>query len=105
MIATLQQAADHMSGALHGVDREFDGVSTDTRTIRDGELFFALQGPNFDGTDYVRVAREAGAAGAVVCKQVDEDIAQITVDDTKAALGRLGAAWRNEHDAIVIGVT
>ena len=105
MIATLQQAADCMNGALHGVDREFGGVSTDTRTIRDGELFFALQGPNFDGTDYVRVAREAGAAGAVVSKQVDADIAQITVEDAKAALGRFAAAWRNENDAIVIGVT
>jgi UDP-N-acetylmuramoyl-tripeptide--D-alanyl-D-alanine ligase len=94
-----------MDGALRGADREFGGVSTDTRTILDGELFFALQGPNFDGTDYVRVARKAGAAGAVVSKHVDEDIAQIAVDDTKAALGRFGAAWRNEHDAIVIGVT
>lgn len=105
MIATLRQAADSMQGVLQGDDRGFGGVSTDTRTIRDGELFFALQGPNFDGRDYVRVAREAGAAGAVVGKQVGEDIAQITVDDAKAALGRFGAAWRNEHDATVIGVT
>ena len=105
MIATLRQAADSMHGVLQGDDRPFDGVSTDTRTIREGELFFALQGPNFDGRDYVRVAREAGAAGAVVGKQVSEDVAQITVDDAKAALGRFGAAWRDQHDATVIGVT
>ena len=105
MIATLQQAAESMDGVLHGRDREFGGVSTDTRSIRDGELFFALQGPNFDGRDYVRVAREAGAAGAVVGKHVDEDIAQITVDDAKAALGRFGAAWRSQYDTTVVGVT
>ena len=105
MIANLRQAADSMHGVLQGDDRPFDGVSTDTRTIREGELFFALQGPNFDGRDYVRVAREAGAAGAVVGKQVSEDVAQITVDDAKAALGRFGAAWRDQHDATVIGVT
>jgi len=105
MIATLSQAAESMQGMLRGDDRAFAGVSTDTRTIRDGELFFALQGPNFDGRDYVRVAKEAGAAGAVVGKQVNEDLAQITVDDAKAALGRFGAAWRNEHDATVVGVT
>lgn len=105
MIATLQQAAECMQGALQGADREFGGVSTDTRTIRDGELFFALQGPNFDGHDYVRAAKEAGAAGAVVDRQVNENLAQITVDDAKAALGRFGAAWRDEHDAIVVGVT
>ena len=105
MIATLSQAAESMQGMLHGDDRVFGGVSTDTRTIRDGQLFFALQGPNFDGGDYVRVAKEAGAAGAVVGKQVNEDLAQIAVDDAKAALGRFGAAWRNDHDATVVGVT
>lgn len=105
MNATLVQAAEFVQGVLHGPDSGFEGVSTDTRTLRDGELFFALQGPNFDGRDYVEVAREAGAAGAVVASQVDADIAQITVDDAKAALGRFGAAWRDEHEAVVVGVT
>ena len=105
MIATLAQAAESMQGTLHGDDRGFAGVSTDTRTIRDGELFFALQGPNFDGRDYVRVAKEAGAAGAVVTRRVNDGLAQISVDDTKAALGRFGAAWRNAHDVTVVGVT
>ena len=105
MIATLAQAAESMQGTLHGDDRDFAGVSTDTRTIREGELFFALQGPNFDGNDYVRAAKTAGAAGAVVSRRVNDDVAQITVDDTKAALGRFGAAWRSEHDALVVGVT
>lgn len=105
MNTTLVKAAEFMQGVLHGNDNDFDGVSTDTRTIRDGELFFALQGPNFDGRNYVQAAREAGAAGAVVAGQVDVDIAQIAVDDTKAALGRFGAAWREKHDATVVGVT
>ena len=105
MTATLQQAAEFMQGVLHGDDRDFDGVSTDTRTIHEGELFFALQGPNFDGNDYVRAAKEAGAAGAVVSRRVNDNVAQLIVDDTKAALGRFAAAWRNEHDATVVGVT
>ena len=105
MIATLAQAAASMQGTLHGDDRNFAGVSTDTRTIRDGELFFALQGPNFDGSDYVRAAKEAGAAGAVVRRRVHNNIPQIIVDDTKAALGRFGAAWRNDHDITVVGLT
>lgn len=105
MIATLQQAAEAMQGVLQGGDRTFDGVSTDTRTIGEGELFFALQGPNFDGRDYVRVANQAGAAGAVVAARVNEEVAQITVDDARAALGRFGAACRNEHDTTVVGVT
>ncbi len=105
MIATLAQAAAAMQGVLHGEDRAFRGISTDTRTIREGELFFALQGPNFDGRDYVAAALGRGAAGAVVAGRTRDDIAQIKVDDARAALGRFGAAWRNQHDVTVIGVT
>ena len=105
MIDTLSTAAKSMCGALHGEDRSFGGVSIDTRTIRDGELFFALQGPNFDGHDYVGTAKENGAAAAVVNALVDADIAQITVDDAKQALGRFGAAWRSDKDVVVVGVT
>ena len=105
MISTLSSAAEAMRGELHGEDRGFSGISSDTRTIREGELFFALQGPNFDGNDYIGVAAAQGAAGAVVTRTTNDGIAQITVDDARAALGRFGAAWRNEHTATVIGVT
>ena len=94
-----------MRGVLHGEDRDFAGISTDTRSLRDGELFFALQGPNFDGHDFVAVARRNGAAGAVVTQVTNDDIAQITVDDATAALGRFGAAWRDAHDITVVGIT
>ena len=105
MIDSLASAADCMQGLLHGEDRSFAGISTDTRSIRDGELFFALQGPNFDGHDYVAKARANGAAGAVVSSIVADDIAQITVDDAKQALGRFGAAWRNSKNVRVVGIT
>ena len=105
MIANLSGAAASMQGVLHGEDRDFAGISTDTRSLRDGELFFALQGPNFDGHDFVAVARRNGAAGAVVTQVTNDDIAQITVDDATAALGRFGAAWRDAHDITVVGIT
>ena len=105
MIDSLALAADCMNGSLHGSDRPFAGISTDTRSIRDGELFFALQGPNFDGHDYVGKAKASGAAGAVVSSLVEDDIAQITVDDAKLALGRFGAAWRKSRNVHVVGIT
>ncbi len=105
MIDSLSLAADCIDGVLHGEDRQFKGVSTDTRTIRAGELFFALQGPNFDGRDYVGKASASLAAGAVVGSVVSADIAQITVDDAKLALGRFAAAWRNSKDVCVVGIT
>jgi UDP-N-acetylmuramoyl-tripeptide--D-alanyl-D-alanine ligase len=105
MMSMLSAAADSMHGQLLGNDRIFDGVSTDTRTLREGELFVALEGPNFDGGDYVSQAKEKGAAAAVVGSQVEGDLAQITVGDTKLALGQLGAAWRRDKSAVVIGIT
>ncbi len=105
MISRLSSAAESMHGVLQGADRTFAGVSTDTRTLKNGELFFALSGPNFDGGEFVSQASEKGAAGAVVTARAANDLAQITVDDTRLALGRLGTAWRQQYEATVIAVT
>ena len=43
-------------------------VTTDTRTLKGGEMFFALKGENFDGNEYAMKALEAGASYAVVNK-------------------------------------
>jgi len=105
MNATLSFAASSMQGTLHGNDCTFDGVSIDSRTIQEGELFVALSGPNFDGKKFVGQARGKGAVAAVVDSAVEDDIAQIKVDDTRLALGQLGAAWRGQHSMTVIGIT
>jgi UDP-N-acetylmuramoyl-tripeptide--D-alanyl-D-alanine ligase len=105
MSTMLSAAADAMQGTLYGDDAAYAGVSTDTRTVQAGELFFAISGPNFDGADFVAQAQEKGAAGAVVTSQVPADIAQIAVDDTRIALGRLGTTWRQQQPATVVGVT
>jgi UDP-N-acetylmuramoyl-tripeptide--D-alanyl-D-alanine ligase len=105
MNMTLETAAQAMQGVLHGADCQIDRVSTDTRTLQGGELFFALQGPNFDGEEFVKQAHDKGAAAVVVATTVDDGISQIEVDDTRLALGRLGAAWRQQQPARVIGIT
>ena len=58
MEGSLIEAANIMNGTLHGTDRNFAGVSTDTRTLGPGELFFALAGPNYDGSEFVSKAAE-----------------------------------------------
>lgn len=105
MMTTLAFAAESMHGTLFGIDRLFEGVSTDTRTLKSGELFIALDGPNFSGSDYLALAHEKGAAGAVVGTKTKDDLAQIAVRDTRAALGDLGSAWRRDQSAIVVGIT
>lgn len=105
MMTTLAFAAESMHGTLFGIDRLFEGVSTDTRTLKSGELFIALDGLNFSGSDYLALAHEKGAAGAVVGTKTKDDLAQIAVRDTRAALGDLGSAWRRDQSAIVVGIT
>ena len=79
-------------------------VTTDSRTIRGGELFFALRGENFDGNDYALKALGAGAAYAVVNddfqfpEQVPEPVdgRLIRVPDPYTALRDL-AVWHRTH--------
>jgi UDP-N-acetylmuramoyl-tripeptide--D-alanyl-D-alanine ligase len=103
--STLATAAHIMNGTLSGSDRGFSGVSTDTRTLREGELFFALQGPNFDGSKFLSAAAEKDAAGAVLSGASKVEIPQISVDDTRLALGKLAAWWRERMPAKLIGIT
>lgn len=105
MESTLSRAAEAMCGELHGSDVSFRGVSTDTRTIAADELFVALQGPNFDGSKFVRAAAERKAAAAVIATRVDSTLPTITVADTRLALGQLASSWRREMSARVVGIT
>lgn len=105
MVSTLSQAAEMMHGTLVGGDATFRGVSTDTRTLRAGELFVALEGPSFDGREFLSVAAERSAAGAVVRGSTQTAIANISVADTRVALGDLAAAWRRKMPARVVGLT
>lgn len=105
MSGTLSQAAESMCGVLHGSDVAFRGVSTDTRSVQPGELFIALQGPNFDGNEFVARAAESAAVGAVVSRELTVDMPTIVVDDTLAALGKLAAFWRRQLSATVVGIT
>ncbi|MEM9688611.1 MAG: UDP-N-acetylmuramoyl-tripeptide--D-alanyl-D-alanine ligase [Pseudomonadota bacterium] len=105
MTFLIEQAAEWMRGVLHGAAGVCNGVSIDTRTIKPGDLFFALRGPNFDGHDYVGKAFKAGASAAVVETLTNKDGPQLVVDDARLALGRFGRAWRQQFDVLTVGVT
>ncbi len=83
----------------------FSGVSTDSRRIREGELFFALLGYNFDGHDFVIEALQKGAKGAVVEKAVSsvpDGKNLIYVSSTLRALGDIASAWRKSFQNLKI---
>ena len=105
MIDTLAKAANAMEGILIGKDQDFNGISIDTRTVNNGELFFALKGPNFDGHEFIEDANLNGAIATVVSNESSDKNTKIKVDDTRSALGKFGAAWRKEYDLCVVGIT
>lgn len=81
-------------------------VSTDTRSLSPGQLFVALKGVNFDGHASLEQAHSAGACAAIVeHKNLDVDLPQIVLGDTRLALTRISKAWRQQFAIPVIGVT
>ena len=91
-----------------GDDVEVTGVSTDTRTVADGQLFIALSGERFDAHDFLDQAITAGATALLVSDESKLPAgcsAVVVGDDTRLALGRLAAAWRARFSLPVIAVT
>lgn len=100
----LSEIAEILMGELCGNDISVNGISTDTRNIREGELFIALTGPNFDGHDYVDAAIEGGAVACIVERDVNSP-AYVKVEDTRLAMGHLAKAWRKRFAKKVYAIT
>jgi UDP-N-acetylmuramoyl-tripeptide--D-alanyl-D-alanine ligase len=94
------------AGAL---PREVPGLSIDTRSIRPGEAFFAIQGENRDGHEFVAGALQAGAGLAVVAHSkraaMPKDAPLLVVDDVLEALNDLAHASRARSTAKIFAVT
>ena len=96
---------------LHkGKSNYVSGVSTDTRTIQDGDVFIALKGDNFDGHAFLTMACEKGAACVIISTEeagnsLPESVSVFLVEDTKQALEDLAHFHRMRFHVPVIGVT
>jgi UDP-N-acetylmuramoyl-tripeptide--D-alanyl-D-alanine ligase len=104
MIGTLSQFAAACHGRLIGADRDFNEVAIDTRKLTPGNLFAALHGERADGHSFVAAAATAGAAGALVLRQIDAPLAQIVVANVDQALAQAARAARAQFSGPVIGV-
>lgn len=101
----VSQAASALGARFTGGDVVFNAVNTDSRAIRRGDLFVALQGERFDGHSFVAQAAAAGAAAVLVARASDVKLPQIMVEDTTRALGRLGNYWRGQFDIPLVALT
>jgi UDP-N-acetylmuramoyl-tripeptide--D-alanyl-D-alanine ligase len=91
----------------------FQGISTDSRTVAEGELFIALKGPRFDGHHYALEALRKKAGGVLIEEGKIGDIrwngyrsrAVIAVEDTLSALGDIAQGWRHKYNTPIVALT
>lgn len=95
-----------------GIEKIYDlfiqstGVSTDTRKITKGSLFFALKGDNFNGNEFALEAIKQGASYAIIDELIEEGSDRlIQVDSVLKTLQELASYHRNQFDIPVIGIT
>ncbi len=101
----LNKAIRIMKGFSKDIKNELiRGVNIDSRTIKPGELFFALKGENTDGHNYTVDAVRKGAVGVVVQNKTGVSN-EILVNDTLFALGELARHYRNNFNLPIIGIT
>jgi len=113
----LSQAAQVLGGKLipfdgaqdRGQDVLFTAVCSDSRAVAPGDLFIALQGENFDGSEFVAGAAQSGAVAALVNAAsyhgAESSCPLLLVEDTRLALGRLASHWREQFSIPLVAVT
>jgi UDP-N-acetylmuramoyl-tripeptide--D-alanyl-D-alanine ligase len=112
MQLSLQKALVWLTNArcVGSVDVQVDRVHTDSRSLRAGDLFVALRGEKFDGSQFIEQAKAQGAV-AVLCEPQGEALAAahgltaLVVPDARLALGELAAGWRAQFELPLIAIT
>jgi len=86
---------------------EIRDLAYDSRRVSDGTLFFCFPGEKTDGHDFAAKAVESGAAALVVERELDLDVPQARVDDARAAMAPIAAAFNEDPtcELTVVGIT
>ncbi len=91
---------------IYSLFQAHPSVQTDTRKLKEGDIFFALKGPNFNGNIFAKQALEAGASCVVVDEETNiTDDRIIRVNDALEALQQLAAKHRNQFTIPFIAIT
>src|SRR6267378_6144131 len=107
----LSQIAQFAGGWISCGDETvvIERVSTDSRTLRPGDLFVALRGENFDGHNFVEAAAQAGATGAIVEStwngKIPKNFALIRTEDSLRAYQEFAAKYRKSLMLNVVAIT
>ena len=88
------------------ISEKIIGIATDSREIQKGDLYIAIQGEKFDGSEFLDQVFDNGALCAMVSKkQTNNKGDQIEVSDTVKSIGKIATEWRSQFNIPVIGIT
>ena len=105
---TTQTAVQATNALESSGEWQATGVSIDSRTIKPGELFMALRGPEYDGHNFAHLALNAGAVAVCVMTKPDNlpsNAPYLLVSDVLKALYDLGQARRRAINAQIVAIT
>ena len=92
MIPLLLSEIAHMTkGTLIGEDKTIHQINTDSRSLNTDDVFLALKGENFDGHKFSQQAEKLLCSALIVEAEQSVNISQVVVDNTRVALGQIGA--------------
>ncbi len=103
--------SEHVLGAKSTL---FSGISTDSRTIKNGDLFVALKGPHFDGNQFLKEVLEKGASGVLASGALNEELIHLfrrrgvvlaKTNDGLEAIQILAQNYRKQFLIPIVGVT
>jgi len=111
-ILTLTEIANAINGEiiLKSDVQQYDSISTDTRKIKQGDVFIALKGEKFNGNKFIKEAANSGAALCIVDELMPdtwsiEGMSLIKVQDTGKALLDLAGFYRKRLKIKIVGIT
>ena len=93
------------NGSLRGDSVEISEFSIDTRSIKKGEVYIAIEGPNFDGHDFIEDAEKKGARALIVSREVSSILPFIVVNNTLDFMETIAVHNRSSFNGNVIGIT
>ena len=91
---------------LYNIYKQYPSIQTDTRKLKEGDIFFALKGENFNGNTFVQKAIDAGAAYAVIDEEQYAVFGKtVLVDDVLTSLQQLARHHREQFSIPIIAIT
>ena len=105
-ISELASATHGRTISVEDTTAGFERIETDSRKVRRGDVFWALDGPQHDGHTYIQDARSRGAALCVGENNlIPSGVPAVAVENSLQALWDFSAWHRRRQDALLIGVT